>query len=671
MARLWVAAVALVAAWLVVSLAMSLAVVNRPAAHAPVVPAAPGPGRPPRVLLGVVSARKYATLKEAAKEQIARSVSPPALVELVFLGNSESEPVPSVDAAAGDSAKALALFARLDLGDRQFGCVDVVDAVRIDLDVLASEASKWPTVGTHVGVRLRCEQSATGCLSDQFVCLSRDIVRWMATQQERGSVQNALAKAPFEISHLFLRGVVKTVETTEERTTAKPAEKSVVETEAPGQSVSVAVVTMQCPSECKVQKAGHLTTTLQAPYAKLDKRVWACRQGYKLYAEHCNAVIPGRAPAWGKVAALLGHFESAEYLVWMDSRVQIVDYAATVADLLAKYGSDKHLFMAKGSFAVFVMRTSSWSRTFLEKALRLPPSQSPTYADHVDTALSALLANFTAADRSLVAVVDFKGIFYLLAEEVQASARLNSVAPRKDCSGIVLCGNSTPLPKECVHRSFTESLPHPTTKKRPVCVISDLVKAFDLLQNFGPECDWALVLPLLSPNLGALAHIFTQFDTALTLAFYDDPSDHIAALLRAVKDYEEMIFIRNEVLLPSGWSVARFIKSVTCQGAVGFCSLSEVSTAFFYARVDFYQYLLTQVMDESHLGISHQSLCSLSSHFYDWWDPRVTGCAKAPPQGPEVVIESDRSAHSATEQWYRNAFPVLKSDRRYPKTIQC
>jgi hypothetical protein len=674
MPRLWVAAVALGAAWLVVSLAMSMAVVNRPEVGLPVFVSSVASSRPPPVLLGVVSARKYAALEGAAKELAARSNSRPALVELVLLENSQSGGVPPAYAAASDGPEMLALFATLDLSNRQFGCIDLGEAVRIDLGVLASEAGKWPTAGTHVVARFRCAESATGCLSDQFVCLSRDIAMWMETQEglELESVQRAISKAPFKISHLFLPSVVKTVQKIEETTTVKPAEKSLVETVAPEQSVSVAVVTMQCASECKVQKSDHTTTTSQAADAEGDKRAWICRHGYKLYAEHCNAVIPGRAPAWGKVAALLGHFESAKYLVWMDSGVQIVNHAATMADLVRNYGTDKHLYVAEGSFAVFVMRTTSWSRAFLEKALRLAPSQFGTHAGQVDTALSALVANFTAADRDLVSFVDFKGVFERATPGLETAARDSSDASRKDCGGIVLCGSASSPPKECLQLSFTESLPRPTTtKKRPVCVISDLVKAFDLLQNFGPECDWALVMPVRSPNKDAITQLFSQFDTTVTIAMYDGPSEHVAALLRAVKGYEEMVFIRDEVLLPSGWSVARFIKSVTCQGPVGFCSLSEVSTAFFYARVDFYEYLLTQVMSESHLGISHQSLCSLSSHFYDWWDPRVTGCAKSPPQGRELVVESDRSAHSSTEQWYRNTFPVLKSDRRYPKTIQC
>ncbi len=202
-------------------------------------------------------------------------------------------------------------------------------------------------------------------------------------------------------------------------------------------------------------------------------------------------------------------------------------------------------------------------------------------------------------------------------------------------------------------------------------MISDLVKAVDLLQNFNSECDWVLVMPASSPNVESLTHIFDRMETPLRVETYDGPSEYAAAMLRAVTDYEEMVFVRDEVVLPSGWSLAEFIKSITCKGPVGVCSLSEVSTAFFYARVDFYHYLMTRVMSAPHFGISHQSLCSVASHFYDWWDPRVTGCVRAPPQGSSFHIDSDRSGHSKTEQWYRKSFPVLLQDQRHPKTLDC
>ncbi len=281
--RLWVVAIGVGVIWLATTLAMSFAIVNRPLQGPPVATAATADRRV-RVLLGVFSARKYAALKEAEKAQAV----PPALVEVVLVvsGGSQKGVLLPLDAAASDSEKAVAFFARVPLAERSFGCVDVGDAVPSNLTGLAVEASKWSILGTHVGVRTQCEESKAGCVSDQFHCVSHDVALWIATQHGVKSVKTALASAPFEISHLFLPWPVKReaiAKETELEETTKPVEKN-VDVKTPERPPSVAVVTMHCASECKVQKAGHVPTTMKFD-TQQDKRAWACRHGYKLFVE--------------------------------------------------------------------------------------------------------------------------------------------------------------------------------------------------------------------------------------------------------------------------------------------------------------------------------------------------------------------------------------------------
>ncbi len=707
MVRRWVLLLvaALAALWLLTTWALATSVMKLPASWPKNLFRTEAKQR--RILLGVYNRARFADLIKHPHKTNGVSVHP----SFISLSNEkivQDTSLVRLDESATNDAKALAFFAAASTEVFGFFCVEVGDGVDTDVAELAKAASDWPEEAAYVSVPVFCGAEMT-CVSDQFHCVSRDVAQWVATKGASTTARVGwfLNDAKFPIVRVSVpwsaQSTTAQPTTASKKATTLKAQKTAVPEETKGKTTkplvaavvgkkkntlskgngetaksgSVAVVTMQCSAVSKIER----TTDSPLPTdvdTEENKCAWACQHGYKLFVEKCNAFIPGRAPVWGGVAALLRHFDEAEYLVWIDNSVLIVDHDVTVATLVAGAKTGANLFMVGDKFDIFVLRSSEWSRNFLDSVLRVRAADSTWHRQQVQRAMEVTLASLSEADRlaNVVKVADLSSAFAAVTEanfeKLRKASAKNEVAAEESCRGIVVCSGETPLPKACVDSSFVNQLPKPIAKARPVCIVTERVRVVHLAQKFGADCDWVLIAPAGSVETRMLMDAFKAVETEVTLRSFSSGAEYRTALELAIADYEEMFFVREAIVLPhAGWSLKKFISAITCKGPVGFSSLTKTSTVAFYARTDYFHFLVSEILSESHFVMAHQSMCSAAAHFFDWWDPRVTGCVEAPPLDRDMLVPSDRSGHSNAEKHFRSTFPILQKEPREAEHVVC
>lgn len=150
---------------------------------------------------------------------------------------------------------------------------------------------------------------------------------------------------------------------------------------------SIAIVTAYLRSPTASQRVDY--DTLFQMHLERSIR-YAHYHSYAHFVENSDFLEPNRKPHWAKLPAIWNHLHYYEWILWIDVDALICNFTITLEEILERArqeydidGNGKDFIIAQDmnglNSGVFLLRNTTWSRDFLERAYNVPNQAAMEY----------------------------------------------------------------------------------------------------------------------------------------------------------------------------------------------------------------------------------------------------------------------------------------------------